>query len=95
MQPLGKTSGSPFIRKPHSIRLVEIPATNEGHRSIKLSLETAGNLPANPEPYGCRGLRISESVVFDIHNVDGYKRLCVRIEATQFLFFSESSEADA
>ncbi|CAG9768055.1 unnamed protein product [Ceutorhynchus assimilis] len=35
MQPLQKTAGFPFIRKPHSIRLVEMPAG--GQEGIKLS----------------------------------------------------------
>ncbi|XP_069685846.1 LIM domain kinase 1 isoform X3 [Periplaneta americana] len=60
MQPLSKTSGTPFVRKPHSIRLVEIPPTSDGQRGIKLSVESARGLPVTAEPYGCRGLRISE-----------------------------------
>ncbi|XP_023716661.1 LIM domain kinase 1 isoform X3 [Cryptotermes secundus] len=60
MQPLSKTSGTPFVRKPHSIRLVEIPPTGDGQRGIKLSVESARGLPVTAEPYGCRGLRISE-----------------------------------
>lgn len=34
MQPLQKTAGFPFARKPHSIRLVEVPG---GQKGIKLS----------------------------------------------------------
>lgn len=34
MQPLQKTAGFPFTKKPHSIRLVEVPA---GQKGIKLS----------------------------------------------------------
>ena len=60
MQPLSRTSGTPFVRKPHSIRLVEIPPTSDGQRGIKLSVESARGLPVSSEPYGCRGLRISE-----------------------------------
>lgn len=42
MQPLGKSlNEDPFIRKPHSIRLVEIPSTTEVTRGVKLSIENA------------------------------------------------------
>ncbi|XP_014237967.1 LIM domain kinase 1 isoform X1 [Trichogramma pretiosum] len=64
MQPLNKTSKSnyPFVRKPHSIRLVEIPPnTNlqEKQRRIRLTLDTA---PSNPRPHSGGGalFRISE-----------------------------------
>ncbi|XP_063218880.1 LIM domain kinase 1 isoform X2 [Bacillus rossius redtenbacheri] len=60
MQPLGKSSASPYVRKPHSIRLVEIPPSSGAQRGIKLSMETSEGLPISPESYGCRGLRISE-----------------------------------
>ena len=56
MQPLSKTSASPFVRKPHSIRLVEIPPKIEG---IKLSVEPSRGLQISNEPF-CSGLRISE-----------------------------------
>lgn len=36
MQPLRRTANCPFVRKPHSIRLVEVPS---GHKGIKLSAE--------------------------------------------------------
>ncbi|XP_066594562.1 LIM domain kinase 1 isoform X2 [Prorops nasuta] len=58
MQPLSRSSNNPFIRKPHSIRLVEIPPCTSDHdrqRGIKLTLDTA------PNPRNCSGLlRISE-----------------------------------
>ncbi|XP_015593503.1 LIM domain kinase 1 isoform X2 [Cephus cinctus] len=59
MQPLNKTANYPFVRKPHSIRLVEIPPnTNdpEKQRGIKLTLDTT------PSPRSCSSalLRISE-----------------------------------
>ncbi|XP_071449114.1 LIM domain kinase 1 [Hetaerina americana] len=57
MQPLNKTS--PYVRKPHSIRLVEIPPTPEGQLGIKLSVENTRGAPIT-DPYGCRGFRISE-----------------------------------
>lgn len=38
MRPLQRTARFPFARKPHSIRLVEIPG---GQRGIKLSDESA------------------------------------------------------
>ncbi|XP_046980150.1 LIM domain kinase 1 [Schistocerca americana] len=62
MQPLTKTvGGMSNTRKPHSIRLVEIPPLNDGQRSIKLSAEGGRGIPVvHSEPYGCRGLRISE-----------------------------------
>lgn len=61
MQPLSKCAGTQLSRKPHSIRLVEIPPTNDGQRGIKLSVESFKGLPmVHSEPYGCRGLRISE-----------------------------------
>ncbi|XKL64386.1 hypothetical protein PGB90_004472 [Kerria lacca] len=42
MQPLNKTiNENPFIRKPHSIRLVEIPPTSEITRGVKLSIENS------------------------------------------------------
>ncbi|XP_075218396.1 LIM domain kinase 1 [Lycorma delicatula] len=59
MQPLTKTSRTPFARKPHSIRLVEIqPTQNTGRGGIKLSIETSLNV----QPY-CPALRISEFVL--------------------------------
>ncbi|XP_015520631.2 probable serine/threonine-protein kinase DDB_G0271402 isoform X1 [Neodiprion lecontei] len=63
MQPLSKTANYPFVRNPHSIRLVEIPPNTNGviqdpkrQRGIKLSLDTS------PSPRTCGGalLRISE-----------------------------------
>ncbi|XP_050457905.1 LIM domain kinase 1 isoform X1 [Cataglyphis hispanica] len=58
MQPLNRTANYPFARKPHSIRLVEIPpsTTNlDKQRGIKLTLDTA------PSPRSCGALlRISE-----------------------------------
>ncbi|KAK0176070.1 hypothetical protein PV328_000243 [Microctonus aethiopoides] len=59
MQPLNRTANYPFIRKPHSIRLVEIPPNTkdpEKQRGIKLTLD------ATPSPHscGCGLLRISE-----------------------------------
>ncbi|KAL0267249.1 UNVERIFIED_CONTAM: hypothetical protein PYX00_009578 [Menopon gallinae] len=56
MQPLSKTSASPFAKKPHSIRLVEIPPLKDG---IKLSMESSGGLKISDEPF-CSGLCISE-----------------------------------
>lgn len=42
MQPLSKTlNENPFIRKPHSIRLVEIPSSSELTRGVKLSIENS------------------------------------------------------
>lgn len=47
---------APFVRKPHSIRLVEIPAAGDsGQRGIKLSLESA-----HGRPVGGQGMRISQ-----------------------------------
>ncbi|XP_011637692.2 LIM domain kinase 1 [Pogonomyrmex barbatus] len=58
MQPLNRTSNYPFARKPHSIRLVEIPPSTtdpDKQRGIKLTLDTA------PSPRSCGALlRISE-----------------------------------
>lgn len=51
MQPLRRTARTPFVRKPHSIRLVEVPGGH--HRGIKLSAEPDGS---------CHGLTISEYV---------------------------------
>lgn len=42
MQPLQKTTKYPFTRKPHSIRLVEIPS---GQKGIKLSADPIGTTP--------------------------------------------------
>lgn len=60
MQPLNRTSNYPFARKPHSIRLVEIPPSTtdpDKQRGIKLTLDTA------PSPRNCGALlRISEYV---------------------------------
>ena len=47
MQPLSRTSGTPFVHKPHSIRLVEIPPTSDGQCGIKLSVESAQGLPVS------------------------------------------------
>ncbi|XP_076294361.1 LIM domain kinase 1 isoform X1 [Lasioglossum baleicum] len=58
MQPVNRTSNCPFARKPHSIRLVEIPpncSDPEKQRGIKLTLDTT------PSPRNCGALlRISE-----------------------------------
>ncbi|XP_015435959.1 PREDICTED: LIM domain kinase 1 [Dufourea novaeangliae] len=58
MQPINRTANCPFARKPHSIRLVEIPpnsADPEKQRGIKLTLDTT------PSPRNCGALlRISE-----------------------------------
>ncbi|XP_072749973.1 LIM domain kinase 1 isoform X2 [Anoplolepis gracilipes] len=58
MQPLNRTANYPFARKPHSIRLVEIPPSTtdpDKQRGIKLTLDTA------PSPRSCGALlRISE-----------------------------------
>ncbi|CAH0392182.1 unnamed protein product [Bemisia tabaci] len=58
LQPLSLTysNSTPFSRKPHSIRLVEIPPTPESTRGIKLSAESA----PRHETSQCQGLRISE-----------------------------------
>ncbi|GLH05264.1 LIM domain kinase 1 [Gryllus bimaculatus] len=87
MQPLSKTAGTPFVRKPHSIRLVEIPPTNDRQRGIKLSVENARGIPLNAEPYSCRGLRISEflSIVqgkigkFAVSLLEAALRLCCHL----------------
>ncbi|XP_054279622.1 LIM domain kinase 1 [Macrosteles quadrilineatus] len=64
MQPLKKTTKTPFVRKPHSIRLVEIPPTSSNSRGIKLSVESAARY-THPQPSEahCPGLRISEFVL--------------------------------
>ncbi|RLU24706.1 hypothetical protein DMN91_002795 [Ooceraea biroi] len=58
MQPLNRTANHPFARKPHSIRLVEIPPSTtdpDKQRGIKLTLDTT------PSPRSCGALlRISE-----------------------------------
>ncbi|XP_031831902.1 LIM domain kinase 1 isoform X3 [Nomia melanderi] len=58
MQPINRTANCPFARKPHSIRLVEIPPNSsdpEKQRGIKLTLDTT------PSPRNCGALlRISE-----------------------------------
>ncbi|XP_034192448.1 LIM domain kinase 1 isoform X2 [Osmia lignaria lignaria] len=58
MQPINRTANYPFTRKPHSIRLVEIPPSGsdpEKQRGIKLTLDTT------PSPRNCGALlRISE-----------------------------------
>lgn len=59
MQPLKKSTKTPFVRKPHSIRLVEIPPTTNSSRGIKLSVESAPRHPQPSEAH-CHGLRISE-----------------------------------
>lgn len=41
MQPLEKTARYPFTRKPHSIRLVEIPG---GQKDIKISTDPTSNV---------------------------------------------------
>ncbi|XP_044002295.1 LIM domain kinase 1 isoform X2 [Aphidius gifuensis] len=59
MQPLSRTSNYPFVRKPHSIRLVEIPPNTKGpekQRGIKLTVDAT----PSPRSYGCALLRISE-----------------------------------
>ncbi|XP_034935704.1 LIM domain kinase 1 isoform X2 [Chelonus insularis] len=59
MQPLNRTTNYPFVRKPHSIRLVEIPPSTkdpEKQRGIKLTLDTT----PSPHNCGCGLLRISE-----------------------------------
>lgn len=60
MQPINRTANCPFSRKPHSIRLVEIPPNSsdpEKQRGIKLTLDTT------PNPRNCGALlRISEYV---------------------------------
>ncbi|KAG8297472.1 LIM domain kinase 1 [Homalodisca vitripennis] len=61
MQPLKKTTKAPFVRKPHSIRLVEIPPTSNSTRGIKLSVESAPHHPQPAEAH-CPGLRISQLV---------------------------------
>ncbi|XP_057319682.1 LIM domain kinase 1 isoform X1 [Microplitis mediator] len=61
MQPLNRTANYPFVRKPHSIRLVEIPPSNknqEKQRGIKLTLDST----PSPHSCGCGLLRISELV---------------------------------
>ncbi|XP_076761334.1 LIM domain kinase 1 isoform X1 [Xylocopa sonorina] len=58
MQPINRTANHPFTRKPHSIRLVEIPpniSDPEKQRGIKLTLDTT----PSPRNYGAL-LRISE-----------------------------------
>ncbi|XP_076231426.1 LIM domain kinase 1 isoform X2 [Calliopsis andreniformis] len=58
MQPINRITNYPFTRKPHSIRLVEIPPNTsnlEKQRRIKLTLDTT------PSPRNCGALfRISE-----------------------------------
>ncbi|XP_043250508.1 LIM domain kinase 1 isoform X1 [Colletes gigas] len=58
MQPINRTANYPFARKPHSIRLVEIPpntSDSEKQRGIKLTLDST------PSPRNCGALlRISE-----------------------------------
>ncbi|XP_025987482.1 LIM domain kinase 1 isoform X2 [Solenopsis invicta] len=58
MQPLNRAANYPFARKPHSIRLVEIPPSTtdpDKQRGIKLTLDTT------PSPRSCGALlRISE-----------------------------------
>ncbi|XP_016919696.2 LIM domain kinase 1 isoform X2 [Apis cerana] len=58
MQPINRAPNYPFTRKPHSIRLVEIPPNTsdpEKQRGIKLTLDTT------PSPRNCGALlRISE-----------------------------------
>lgn len=57
-QPL-KTPNCPFVRKPHSIRLVEIPPNTsvpEKHRGIRLTLDAT----TPSQNYGGALLRISE-----------------------------------
>lgn len=61
MQPINRAPNNyPFTRKPHSIRLVEIPPNTsdpEKQRGIKLTLDTT------PSPRNCGALlRISEYV---------------------------------
>ncbi|KAH0550265.1 LIM domain kinase 1 isoform X1 [Cotesia glomerata] len=61
MQPLNRTANYPFVRKPHSIRLVEIPPgtkNSEKQRGIKLTLDST----PSPHSCGCGLLRISELV---------------------------------
>ena len=57
MQPLSqKTSG--FLRKPHSIQLVELGPVSDGQRHIKLTVDDTTKKRPLTDVY--RGLRISE-----------------------------------
>ncbi|KAE8746611.1 hypothetical protein FOCC_FOCC006595 [Frankliniella occidentalis] len=83
MQPLSKTMATaPFVRKPHSIRLVEIPAAGDrSQRGIKLCLESAHGRPAAGQ-----GLRISQFLSNLRHKVYEY---AVSILAAAFRFCCE------
>lgn len=83
MQPLSKPmSTTPFVRKPHSIRLVEIPAVGpSSQRGIKLSLESA-----HGRPTGGQGMRISQFLSNLRHKVYEY---AVSILAAAFRFCCE------
>ncbi|OXU31192.1 hypothetical protein TSAR_001653 [Trichomalopsis sarcophagae] len=80
MQPLNKTANYPFVRKPHSIRLVEIPPSTNGQekqRGIRLTLDST------PSPRSCGGalFRISEL----LRNVRG--KICKLVASmTEVLF---------
>ncbi|XP_043482401.1 LIM domain kinase 1 isoform X1 [Leptopilina heterotoma] len=80
MQPLNRTANQPFSRKPHSIRLVEIPPNtgdSEKQRGIRLTLDTT------PSPRSCGGglLRISEL----LKNVRG--KICKLVASIMEVFF--------
>ncbi|XP_034236642.1 LIM domain kinase 1 [Thrips palmi] len=83
MQPLSKSmAAAPFVRKPHSIRLVEIPAVGDtGQRGIKLSLESA-----HGRPVAGQGMRISQFLSNLRHKVYEY---AVSILAAAFRFCCE------
>ncbi|XP_063886254.1 LIM domain kinase 1-like isoform X2 [Scylla paramamosain] len=57
MQPLNKST--PFMKKPHSIQLIELPAKSENQRRIKLSVDSRKGFPLSGLS-NYRGLRIAE-----------------------------------
>ncbi|XP_050713256.1 LIM domain kinase 1-like isoform X3 [Eriocheir sinensis] len=57
MQPLNKSTH--FIKKPHSIQLIELPAKSENQRRIKLSVDSRKGFPLSGLS-NCRGLRIAD-----------------------------------
>ncbi|XP_076058385.1 LIM domain kinase 1 isoform X2 [Oratosquilla oratoria] len=57
MQPL--TRSTPYVKKPHSIQLIELPAKTDCQRRIKLSVDSRKTFSLSGLN-NCRGLRIAE-----------------------------------
>ncbi|CAL4085468.1 unnamed protein product, partial [Meganyctiphanes norvegica] len=60
MQPLKKTATTNYVKKPHSIQLIELPAKSDTQRLIKLSVDSRKCFPL-AGLNNCRGLRIADA----------------------------------